>query len=143
MLQLTDRSFTRYLNKRVDGYLPGSRDTIRAWTIRTYEANKKAIQKQLFDAQTAIHITADLWTSGNRKSILGVVGHYISKEGELKHNVLAVRDVQGEHSGENQAAVIVDVLVDYRIEQKLGFFVGDNAASNNVLCKAVSECELY
>jgi hypothetical protein len=58
---------------------------------------------------------------------LGIIGHYVRKEGKLKHNVLAVRELQGNHGNENQAAVVADVLVDYEIEDKLGFFVGDNA----------------
>lgn len=73
---------------------------------------------------------------------MGIIGHYVGKEGKLKHNVLAVRELQGDHGGENQAAVIADVLVDYEIEYKLGFFVGDNAQSNDTLCTALSACKL-
>ena len=145
ILLVADRrcnSFTRYLNKKVDEYLPGNADTIRGWTIRTYEAQKKRIQTDLHKSLSKIHITVDLWTSGNRKSILGIIGHYIGKEGTLKHNVLAVRELQGDHSGENQAAVVADVLVDYEIEYNLGFFVGDNAQTNDTLCKELSRCKL-
>ncbi|MAD82650.1 MAG: hypothetical protein CL912_06785 [Deltaproteobacteria bacterium] len=129
------------LNKNVDKHLPASADTIRGWTMRTYEAQKKRIQQDLQEGLSKIHITADLWTSGNKKSILGVIGHYIGREGTLKHNVLAVRELQGDHGGENQARVVADVLVDYEIEYKLGFFVGDNAQSNDVLCEKLSSCE--
>ena len=69
------------------------------------------IQKDLQEALSKFHITVDLWTSGNRKSILGIMGHYVGKEGTLKHKVLAVRELQGDHSGKNQAAVIADVLI--------------------------------
>lgn len=134
-------SFTRYLNKNVDKHLPASADTIRGWTMRTYEVQKKRIQQDLQEALSKIHITVDLWTSGNKKSILGIIGHYIGREGKLKHNVLAVRELQGDHGGENQAGVVADVLVDYEIEYKLGFFVGDNAQSNDVLCEKLSSCE--
>lgn len=134
--------FTRYLNKRVDVYLPSSADTIRGWTIRTFDGQKKRIRKEVQEALSKIHITVDLWTSGNRKSILGIIGHYVAKEGKLRHSVLAVRELQGVHSGENQAAVVADVLLDYEIEYRLGFFVGDNAQSNDALCIALSACKL-
>ena len=133
--------FTRYLNKNIDKHLPASADTIRGWTMRTCEAQKKIIRQDLQEALSKTHITVDLWTSGNRKSILGIVGHYIGTEGKLRHNVLAVRELQGDHGGKNQAVVIADVLVDYEIEYKLGFFVGDNAPSNDVLCQELSSCE--
>jgi hypothetical protein len=77
--------FTRYLNRKVDIHLPSSADTIRGWTIRTFEGQKKRIRKEVQDALSKIHITVDLWTSGNRKSILGIIGHYIGKEGKLVH----------------------------------------------------------
>jgi hypothetical protein len=134
-------SLTRYLNPKVDQYLPGSGDAIRGWTMRTYEANKKSIITQLKAAQSRIHITVDLWSSGNHKSVLGVTCHYISATGDLKHQVLAVRELQGSHEGENPAAVVADVLVDFGIENQLGFFVGDNDSKNDTLCRSLSRCE--
>lgn len=97
---------------------------------------------ELTQAISKIHITVDLWTSGNRKSVMGIISHFLNSQGELKHKVLAVRELQGDHSGENQAIVVVDVLTDYEIEERLGFFVGDNASSNDALCKSLSTCKL-
>ena len=39
--------------------------------------------------------------------------------------------MEGEHSGENQAAVVLDVLNDYEICNKLGYMVMDNVGSND------------
>ncbi|CEJ83197.1 hypothetical protein VHEMI03217 [[Torrubiella] hemipterigena] len=100
---------------------------------------KRGFRKKYKKLSRKIHITVDLWTSGNRKSILGIIGHYITREGKLKHSVLAVRELQGAHSGDNQAAVVADVLMNYEIEYKLGFFVGDNAQSNDTLCITLSK----
>lgn len=74
--------------------------------------------------------------------ILEVIEHYIEKEEKLKHNVLAVQKLQGDHSDENQAAVVADVLMNYEIEYKLNFFVEDNAKSNDTLCEKLSQCKL-
>jgi hypothetical protein len=136
-------SLTRYFNPEVDVYLPSSGDSIRGWTMRTFEANKQAIIEDLQQALSKVHLTVDLWSSGNRKSVLVVIGHYISASGELKHNVLAVREMQGEHTGENQARVVSKVLVDFGIELKIGYFVGDNATNNNTLCASLSRCVFF
>ena len=130
------------MNPKVDKHLPSSGDAIRGWTLRTYEANKRDIIKDISSALSKIHITVDLWTSGNRKLILGVVRHYILETRELKHQVLAVRELQGEHSSENQASIVAKVLCDFEIEINLGFFVRDNAYSNDTLCVSLSECML-
>jgi hypothetical protein len=49
--------------------------------------------------------------------------HYIATDGQLKHNVLGVRELEGDHSGENQAVVIA-VILDFQIVTKLGFLLG-------------------
>ena len=57
--------------------------------MRKYALYKSSIIDDIQNSLSKIHITVDLWTSGNYKSILGVVGHYIAMDGQLKHNVLA------------------------------------------------------
>ena len=45
--------------------------------------------------------------------------------------------MEGEHSGGNQAAVVLDVLNDYEIRNKLGYMVMDNVGSNDTLITIV------
>lgn len=109
--------------------------------MRKYALYKSSIIDDIQNSLSKIHITVDLWTSGNYKSILGVVGHYIATDGLLKHNVLGVRELEGDHSGENQAKVVIAVILDFQIATKLGFFVGDNDSKNDTLCASLSECK--
>lgn len=62
-------------------------------------------------------------------------------DGQLKHNVLGVRELEGDHSGENQAKVVIAVILDFQIATKLGFFVGDNDSRNDTLCASLSGCK--
>lgn len=110
--------------------------------MRTFEVQKAVIIKELEKTLSQIHITADLWTSSNNKSILGIIAHYISRKGILVHQVLGIREVQGEHTGENQASVIQDIISDFQFIKKTGYFVGDNASSNDTLCISLSRCIL-
>ena len=109
--------------------------------MRKYALYKSSIIDDIQNSLSKIHITVDLWTSGNYKSILGVVGHYIATDGLLEHNVLGVRELEGDHSGENQAKVVIAVILDFQIATKLGFFVGDNDSKNDTLCASLSECK--
>jgi len=52
---------------------------------------------------------------------------------------LALKELEGEHSGLNQARVILKVINDFGIRNKLGYFVMDNASSNGTLIKAVAD----
>jgi hypothetical protein len=51
--------------------------------------------------------------------------------------VLGLREVIGEHSGENQAAVLITLFNEYRIKGNIGWFMADNAESNDVCINKV------
>jgi hypothetical protein len=54
--------------------------------------------------------------------------------------LIALKEMEGSHSGENIATAILPVCGDLRIEDKLGFFISDNKHTSNdravnVLCR--------
>ena len=50
---------------------------------------------------------------------------------DMKSALLAIREVHEEHSGENIVNVVYQVMKEYDIHSKFGYFVGDNATNNN------------
>ena len=92
----------------------------------------------LATALSDIHITCDMWTSPNHLGLLAVIGHFTSEQSKHLTITLALKELQGEHSGENQAEVVLDVLNDYGIRNKLGYMVMDNVGSNDTLINAVA-----
>lgn len=93
------RAFLHYLNPEVDVWLPDSHTSIQAWTLRTYENERLRIQQKVQSALSKVHFTVDLWSSPNSLAILGIIAHYISENGELTHSVLALKEIEGKHSG--------------------------------------------
>jgi len=88
-------------------------------------------------AQSKIHLSYDLWTSPNSLAILRVIAHYIDKDGTLQYTNLALKSIIGEHTGEQLAAAIIEVLEDWGFALKLGFIVSDNAPSNDVMMRTL------
>jgi hypothetical protein len=93
------RALLYYLNPEIDNWLPNSIPTIRTWTLRTYEAQKQQVKHEIQAALSKIHFTVDLWTSPNSLAILGIIAHYMSESGHLDHSVLALQELDGEHTG--------------------------------------------
>lgn len=58
----------------------------------------------------------------------------------MRHLVLALKEVDGDHSGVNQALHIIEVLRDYGIASKLGYFMMDNVESNDTMLVALANC---
>jgi hypothetical protein len=63
--------------------------------------------------------------------MIAIVAHWTAENYEVKSALLAIREVHGEHSGENIANVAYAVMKEYNIHSRFGYFVGDNATNNN------------
>lgn len=118
-------------------YLPEARDTIRKWVMTAWQQKKAKLKAELKEAKSLISISFDLWTSPNGYAVLGVIGHFINKYGERRHVVLGLRQVVGEHSGENQAAILLALFKEYEISGKIGYFMCDNADNNDTCVEKV------
>jgi len=126
-----------------------------------YKAIKAA---ELQAVQGMIHFSFDLWTSPNHLALMGIVAHYIDKYGQnqsvsdscvsysrasniknqglielLSQTLIAVRQLRGPHTGENQAEVIIKVLEDYKLDKHIGYFITDNALNNDTAIQFVLE----
>ena len=87
-------------------WLNTSHNTIHKWVMRQFKNEKVTVRMRLQKVQTKIHISLDIWTSTNNKAIMGITAVYIREDGELEHTVLAVKEIEGNHEGENLVPVI-------------------------------------
>jgi hypothetical protein len=101
-------------------------------------------------AYTHIHLSLDLWTLSNHLALLGVTSTFISDDNVLESFLLALRQVKGEHSGENISKYIIEVIQEWGIASKLGYMQMDNAPNNDNMIKHVligkplpNQSELY
>ncbi|CEL08111.1 hypothetical protein ASPCAL11264 [Aspergillus calidoustus] len=87
---------------------------------------------------STIALSLDVWTSKNHKSILGVIGHWLTPNFEYQERVLEFREISGSHSGENMAELLQSMLSELQLEDKLLTITADNASNNETLAS-----ELY
>ena len=91
-------------------------------------------------AKTKIHISYDLWSSLNSLAILGVIVYYITRDRELRHAVLVLKEINSTYTRENLLLVVLEVIINYRFKLNLGFFVIDNTSNNNTIINYLSIC---
>ena len=92
---------------------------------------------RLQSSLSVIHIAADIWTSPNRYLFLGVCAHFVDRESsQLVRVLLGLRPVLT-HRGDEQASELFQVFEDCGIVKKIGYFIGDNHPSNDVLCRSL------
>ena len=106
------RALFQFIDDTVNDWLPQSHNTVKEWVVRTFELEKDHIKTSLLNALSKIHISCDLWTSPNSLAILGIVAHFITENGDLRHPVLALCELKEEHTRENISEVIIDMVKD-------------------------------
>ena len=138
----TNRSFTtakdpdlraifEYLNPSVSITEAHISDvTVRAIAVREFNANKLAVRETLRKSPGQIHIQFDGWRSGNRHALYGVTCIFRSLDNRPRKCVLGLPELLGRHTGENIAGEILDIVREFEIEHKLGYFTLDNASNN-------------
>ena len=143
-IQIENRYFRNLLNflKSALGKFLPSRNTFRRWVLAEYHRRKRRLRKELRSTRSNIHLSFDLWTSPNCYAIIAIVAHFIDSKGYRQTKLLAIRQLKGEHSGENIAASVLKVIKEYRIRDRIGFFVLDNAGSNDTAVEHIL-CSLY
>ena len=89
---------------------------------------------------SCVNISFDAWSSDTRLSLLGVIAHLLTGELlELKILLLGLPFISN-HSGAEQARVLLILLKEYRIDHdKLGWFVLDNATNNDTAMEELSK----
>jgi hypothetical protein len=133
------RALVKLLNEGMYEYLYKSGNTIRELILRDFELRKQRVIVSLAQAKSMIHISFDLWTSGNNLAFLGVVVHYLDETFTARSLLIALRQLSGPHSGENQSFLLVEIIKEFGFEQRLGYFICDNVASNNFAVKFTCE----
>jgi hypothetical protein len=103
-----------------------------------WERHQDTVRQVLQAALSHIHISLDIWTSPNRWLLLAICAHFTTYDQKKQKALLALKKVPG-HSSEAQMGVLWPVLEDYGIVRKLGAIVGDNAPTNNVLCRLIQK----
>jgi hypothetical protein len=137
------RDLLYLLNPDINTWLPTSHVTIQNWTMEAYQYEKLQVQQALQSAQSKIHFTIDLWTSVNNKALVGIVAHYLANNGDLRESVLAFRELEGQHTGNNQSRLVISVVEEYGIASKVGYFIMDNAENNETMIRAFSSRKYF
>jgi hypothetical protein len=137
------RDLLTVLSREVNLFLPSTGDTVHNWLMAEFDLRKQDIKRQLRrNPISKIHLTFDMWTSDNHLALLGIVAHYLDRTTWTNQSrLIALRRIQGAHTGENQAIYLSEVVKEYEITDRLGFFTLDNADTNDTCLRTfLSSC---
>lgn len=96
-----------------------------------FASRRATIVFKLSKALSRIHYTFDIWSSGNHRSYLAVVAHWLDEDGTVRQGVLGLRQLLGDHSGQSIAAIVWAILEDFDLQNNTGYCILDNAKNND------------
>jgi hypothetical protein len=133
------RDFVRYLCPAADDLLPGSATTVKADLQWGYNNKKELVKRALQNALSSVHIVPDNWTSPNCLGAIGFTVQFVTEDQGVQSLVVRIKELEGQHSGENMAEAIMEFIREYGIASKVGYFMMDNAANMNTMIDKVSD----
>lgn len=132
------KSLALACNPAIEDCLITSRDQAMKIINANYGLYASQLRDLIQGSQSMIHISTDLWTSPHRHAMLAVCAQWVDYNYTLRKALLGLPECPFSHSGEAQAALIVEVLRNFDI-LRVGYHTGDNATSNNTCLEALSE----
>lgn len=126
-------------NPAIEDLLISSPTTIATYIRRSYSYFREGIKEKLQKAKSCIHFSSDMWSSPNRKGFLGVTAQWVDETYTLQKALLGMPEVQFDHSGAHQSHHLLNLIRCYEIYDNLGYFISDNASSNDTCMRALSK----
>jgi hypothetical protein len=114
-------------------------DTLSNRIKEEFHSHRAYVKDELKRSSRTLALSLDVWTSENQIPIMGIIGHWISPEFEKRDELLKFTEINGPHSRENLAEVVLKMLDELDIAPKLLTITGDNAGNNRTLCDSLHD----
>ncbi|XP_035832826.1 zinc finger BED domain-containing protein RICESLEEPER 2-like [Helianthus annuus] len=111
-------------------YQKVSMATIRKDCIKVVELEREKLKKVLKKVDM-ISLTSDCWTSNQTIGYMCLTAHYIDSNWKMQKRIIGFNELAPPHSGEVISDAILECLIKWGIQDKIGTITLDNASSND------------
>ncbi|KAM0708529.1 hypothetical protein Q7P35_005181 [Cladosporium inversicolor] len=126
-------------HSEIDALVPTSYATAHRYIVECYVSSKAKVTKALAKARSSISVSFDGWLADNQLDMLGVTAHYLDEQLHVKTVLLGLRPMYGAHSGVAIAEELLTVMRDFKISDRVGYFVADNASNNDAALRQIAK----
>ncbi|RYC78035.1 hypothetical protein BFJ63_vAg19091, partial [Fusarium oxysporum f. sp. narcissi] len=108
----------------------------------TFAQHKQGLVKKLHNSLSSmVHFTIDMWTSSEQKAAYqAIVVHFVDAETRgVAQALLSLREFKGSHNGKLQAKAFLEVVEEYDLRGKVGYFTMDNHDANDTMLDDIAK----
>ncbi|KAH7460529.1 hypothetical protein FOMA001_g19543 [Fusarium oxysporum f. sp. matthiolae] len=109
---------------------------------KTFAQHKQGLVKKLHNSLSSmVHFTIDMWTSSEQKAAYqAIVVHFVDAETRgVAQALLSLREFKGSHNGKLQAKAFLEVVEEYDLKGKVGYFTMDNHDANDTMLDDIAK----
>lgn len=132
------QKFCLCLNPFIESDLIVSRSILVEHITKLYNFHRDELETKFQNAKSLIHISAGLWTSPDEFSYLGVHAQWVDENYTLKKMLIGLPECEFSQLGPYLATNIMEIIQQFNLGSKIGYFTGDTAGSNDTCLEAVS-----
>ncbi|KAF5227403.1 hypothetical protein FANTH_14776 [Fusarium anthophilum] len=122
--------------------LLGSRRAVPKLLKKTFAQHKQGLVKKLHNSLSSmVHFTIDMWTSSEQKAAYqAIMVHFVDAETRgVAQALLSLREFKGSHNGKLQANAFLEVVEEYDLRGKVGYFTMDNQDANDTMLDDIAK----
>jgi hypothetical protein len=101
------------------------------------EQQQSILQKLPLNAKLSLAL--DCWTSPFRQAFMAVTGYFLDQNWEYREVLLGFEPLSGSHSGVNLSDVVLKLLQQHKIADRVLAVTTDNASNNNTMMSSIQE----
>lgn len=124
-----DPDFTAFIKLLNDKYTVPCRQTTQKLVMKKFMLSKEFIRETLQNIHGMFSLTTDLWTAINMDSYCGITVHFIDNQWRLRFLILDICPMPQPHTGEAIKDILLSVVTEFGIGDKLLTLATDNASS--------------
>ena len=86
-----------------------------------------------------LSIALDYWTSPFSQAFMAVTGYFVDNDWEYRDVLPGFEPLHGSHTGSNLSSVVISILEEYQITDRILSITTDNATNNNTIINSIQE----
>ncbi|KAG0152779.1 hypothetical protein PDIDSM_2584 [Penicillium digitatum] len=115
-----------------------SADTVRRRLSARVKERQHSTLK-LLPADAKISIALDCWTSPFGQAFMAITGYFIDIDWPYREVLLGFKPLEGTHTGANLSGVLLEILADHYIQDRVFGITTDNASNNKTLVDSLQQ----
>lgn len=118
-------------------WISSNSNILQSWIMKAFNNRKILLIENMKEVYSNIHLLFDMWTFSNSFAFVAIVAYCIDNNLKLQTTLIGQQQVIGSYFSKIVAEYVVSVIQEYSFQKKLGYFVLDNATSNNTCIEAI------